>query len=339
MINFEYASPTEVEQVATLLGPNYANTAILAGGTDLLALMKDDVVTPKRLVNIKQIRSMTGILAAQLAAPRAQSLSVPNLVIRGLTRLQDVADNAAVRKAYPALADALDEAASPQIRNMATIGGNLLQRPRCWYFRSGYGLLALDKDGKSLVLKGDNRYHAILGNEGPAYFVSPSTIAPVLIAYGAQAGILGVNAKMRTIPVEELYRIPRQESEREHTIAPGELLTEVVIPGAHPGTKAATYEVRQRHAFDWPLATAAVVLQMEGDKVQSARVVLGHVAPVPWISKEAEQALVGKPINEDTATAAGAAAVRNAKGLGGNNFKIQYARVAVKRALLKAARA
>lgn len=326
MINFEYASPVEKEQVATLLGPQAQNSAILAGGTDLLALMKDNIVEPKRLINIKQIAGLDGI----------QYDAHQGLTIGALARLSDVADNANVRKAFPALAHAIDEAASPQIRNMATMGGNLLQRPRCWYYRTGHGLLALDKNGQSLVLKGDNRYHAILGNEGPAYFVSPSTIAPVLIAFGSKVVIMEANGKNRIIPLESLYRIPRQEGEREHAIAHGELLTNVVVQPA-PGARAAIYEVRQRHAFDWPLATAAVVVQMAGNTVRSARVVLGHVAPTPWVSKEAEEALVGKPLNDDTATAAGVAAVRNAKGLGGNNFKIHYARVAVKRALLQAA--
>lgn len=326
MINFEYTSPTLKEQVATLLGPQAQNSAILAGGTDLLALMKDNVVEPRRLVNIKQIAGLGGI----------QYNARQGLTIGALARLADVADNANLRKVFPALANAIDEAASPQIRNMAAIGGNLLQRPRCWYFRTGHGLLALDKDGQSLVLKGDNRYHAILGNEGPAYFVSPSTIAPILIAYGSKVVIMDANGKNRIIPLETLYRIPKQEGESEHAIAHGELLTNIVVQPAQ-GAKAAIYEVRQRHAFDWPLATAAVVLQMNGNVVKSARVVLGHVAPVPWISKEAEQALIGKPLNQDTATAAGVAAVRSAKGLGGNNFKIQYARVAVKRALLQAA--
>jgi len=326
VINFEYASPTQKEQVATLLGSQPQNSAILAGGTDLLALMKDNIVEPRRLVNIKQIKGLEGI----------QYDAKQGLTIGALARLTDIADNANVRKAFPALAHAIDEAASPQLRNMATMGGNLLQRPRCWYFRNGFGLLALDKNGQSLVLKGDNRYHAILGNEGPAYFVSPSTVAPILIAYGSKVVIMDASGKNRIVPLESLYRIPGQQGEREHAIAPNELLTNVVVQPA-PGVKAAIYEVRQRHAFDWPLATAAVVVQMEGSTVKSARVVLGHVAPIPWISKEAEQALVGKPLNQDTATAAGVASVRHAKGLGDNNFKIQFVRVAVKRALMQAA--
>lgn len=329
MKSFEYASPTDLNQVAPLLGNNWQDAAILAGGTDLIALMKDEIVMPKRLVNVKAIKPLN-LFAIQ---PTADSTTVS---VGALSRLQELADNTHIRKAFPALSEALDDAASPQIRNMATIAGNLLQRPRCWYYRNGFGLLAMDKSGESLVRKGDSRYHAILGNDGPALFVSPSTIAPVLIVFNAKVGIFGIDGKIRRIPLQDLYRVPKLEDEREHTILPGELITDVIFSTMRT-TKAAVYEVRQKHAFDWPIATAAVAVEMNGSTIKSARIVLGHVAPIPWISKEAEDALVGKPLNEQTAEAAGAAAVQNAKSLGHNSHKIQCARVAVKRAIMKAA--
>jgi len=236
------------------------------------------------------------------------------------------------------LADAVTEAASPQIRNMATIGGNLCQRPRCWYFRNGFGLLGTDpKTGKSLIPDGDNRYHAILGNEGPAYFISPSSIAPALIAYNATVRLVGPN-RQREVALEKFFRIPKSENEREHDLQPNEILTEIVVPRAPAGAKVAHYEVRQKAAFDWPLATAAVLLQMSGSTVQSARVVMGHVAPTPWVSNEAAQALQGKSVDDTSADAAGQAAVANAKSLGRNAYKIKLARVAVRRAILQAAR-
>jgi xanthine dehydrogenase YagS FAD-binding subunit len=320
----EFAAPTKKEEVAHLSGASWADAEILAGGTDLLSLMKDEVVTPKRVVNIKGIGDLRG----------TQSVA-DGLRLGALMPLQDVAENANVMRMLPALAEAANDAASPQIRNMATLGGNLCQRPRCWYFRNGFGLLAM-KDGKSLVPDGDNRYHAILGNEGPAYFVSPSTIAPVLIAYGAMVSILGPNG-VRRVALEKFYVTPKTENDREHDLKPGELVTEVIIPNAKGTVKAASYEVRQKTAFDWPLAMASVALTMNGDTVQSARVVLGHVAPVPWLSQEAAEVLQGKPISVDQATAAGAAAVRAAKPLSHNGYKVQLTRVAVKRAILKAA--
>lgn len=321
---FEYASPKTTEQAVGLLGTTWGQAEVLAGGTDILSLMKDDVIHPKRLVNIKEIADLRGVNASR-----------QGLRVGALTTLGDLADNANVVKDYPALADALDEAASPQIRNMATIGGNLSQRPRCWYFRGGFGLLPKDESGKELVSEGENRYHAILGNDGPAKFVSPSTVVPTLIAYGASIRIVGPKGT-REIPLEKYYVIPKSEDEREHDLRPNEIISEILFPPAGD-IKAAHYEIRQKHAFDWPLAVAAVAMKMNGSAVQSARVVMGYVAPVPWISSEAEQALVGKTISDDVAKAAADAALQNSKPLSHNAYKVQLARVAVKRAILKAA--
>jgi xanthine dehydrogenase YagS FAD-binding subunit len=320
---FEYASPTSTKQALSLLGTSSGGAAVLAGGTDLLSLMKDDVVHPKRLVNIKEIKELHGV-----------SASSQGLRIGALTTLADLAENVNVVKDYPALADALNEAASPQIRNMATLGGNLCQRPRCWYFRNGLGLLPKDQSGKELVATGENRYHAILENDGPAKFVSPSSIAPALIAYGAKITLVGSGGK-REVPLEKFFVVPKTEDEREHDLKQDEIVTEIVLPPAN-GVKSAHYEVRQKDAFDWPLATAAVVLQMSGSNVQSARVVMGYVAPIPWVPEEAAQALVGKSISEESAKAAADAAVQGAKPLSQNAYKVQLARVAVKRAILKA---
>jgi xanthine dehydrogenase YagS FAD-binding subunit len=322
---FEFATPAKKEQAVGLLGASWADAQVLAGGTDLLALMKDDVVSPKRLVDIKSIPGLNSVAFSGGSGLRAGAL----------VRLQEFADNADVRRHYPMLAGAADDAASPQIRNMATLGGNLCQRPRCWYFRNGFGLLPKDDSGKSLVLQGDNRYHAILGNDGPAYFVSPSSVAPALIALGARVRIFG-SGGAREVPLEKFFVIPRSENEREHDLKPNEIVTEVLVPSPS-GARTGHYEVRQKEAFDWPLATASVALAMNGNTVRSARIVLGHVAPVPWVSAEAEQALAGKPLDEQTADAAGRAAVGKAKSLGRNAYKIQLARVAVKRAILQAA--
>ena len=324
MRSFEYVSPTTKAQAVSLLAGNWGQTEVFAGGTDLLALMKDDVLAPKRLVNIKQIKDLQGV-----------TYNAQGLRVGALTNLGELADDANVKKNYPALAEALIEAASPQIRNMATLGGNLCQRPRCWYFRNGFGLLPKDETGKELIIEGDNRYHAILANDGPAKFVSPSTIAPVLIAYAAKIRLEGPKGK-RELPLEKFYVVPKTETEREHDLQPNEIVTEVVVPPA-TDAKAAHYEIRQKEAFDWPLAVAAVALRMNGSNVQSARVVMGYVAPVPWISMEAEQALSSQNISEDTAQRAAEAALRNAKALSHNSYKVQLARVAVKRALLKAA--
>jgi xanthine dehydrogenase YagS FAD-binding subunit len=323
MNRFEYTSPDSVKQAIALLSTTWGDSEILAGGTDLLGRMKDYISNPKRVVNIKNL-------------PGLHAISRENGGVRigSLVTLDRIADASHIRQNYPALAQTVAEAASPQIRNMATIGGNLCQRPRCWYFRRGMGLLPKTPDGKSLVIEGDNRYHAILGNEGPAYFVSPSTIAPMLIAYNARVRLSGPEGP-REIALEKFFKTPQSESEREHDLKANEIVTDIFIP-ASKNVRGANYEVRQKEAFDWPLATASVVLQMSGNTVQSARIVMGAVAPVPWVSQEAAQEIVGKSIDERTASAAGAAAVSKARSLSQNGYKIKLATVAVKRALLVA---
>jgi xanthine dehydrogenase YagS FAD-binding subunit len=321
---FEYVSPSDKAQAVSLLAATWGKTEILAGGTDLLALMKDDVVSPRRLVNIKDIKDLQGL-----------SSNARGMRIGALTTLGDLADDDRVRRNYPALAEAVIEIASPQIRNQATLGGNLCQRPRCWYFRNGFGLLPKDESGKELVAAGENRYHAILANDGPAKFVSPSTIVPILIAYGARLRLEGPKGK-RELALEKFFVVPRSEGEREHDLRSNEIVTDVLLPAA-PNVKAAHYEIRQKEAFDWPLAMAAVALRMRGSNVQSARVVMGYVAPVPWPSPEAERVLTEQPVNQGTAQRAALAALSGAKPLSNNGYKVQLARVAVKRAILKAA--
>ncbi len=325
MRGFEYANPTTKEQAVALLGGSWADAEVLAGGTDLLSLMKDDVVHPKRLVNIKDIAELRGIKSSKAG-----------LRIGATVTIQELLDNPQIAKDYPALVDAAEGITSPQIRSVGTVGGDLCQRPRCWYYRAGFGLLAKDSSGEPLVPSGDNRYHAILGNTGPAYFVNPSSLAPALIAYGATVRIHGAKGS-REVLAEKFFLAPQSDSAREYDLRPGEIVTEIVVP-APGGAKSATYEVRQKEALDWPLAAASVALKMSGGKVTSARIVLGHVAPTPWRSTAAEAALTGKAINEDIAKAAGEAAVSGAKSLGRNAYKIQLARVAVKRAILEAAR-
>ncbi len=324
MQKFEYASPTTVEQAVALLGKEWGTAEVLAGGTDLLALMKDNIVAPKRLVNLKDIRELKGV-----------RMSGAGLRIGALVSFEELMDNAQVKQQLPALHQAVAGVASPQIRNLGTVGGDLCQRPRCWYYRAGFGLLAKGENGEPLVPNGDNRYHAILGNDGAAMFVNPSSLAPALIALMAKIKVYGPKGA-REIAADQFFVTPKSDGEREYALAPNEIVTEIMIPAAS-GVKSATYEVRQREALDWPLAAASVALKLEGNTVRSARIALGHVAPVPWSSPEAEKALIGQTISEETAEAAGAAAVAGAKALSRNSYKIQLAKVAVKRAILQAA--
>jgi xanthine dehydrogenase YagS FAD-binding subunit len=323
---FAYARPATQKEALAHLGASFEESAILAGGTDLLSLMKNYVVTPKRLVDIKGVKEFGGI-----------SRSDGGVRIGATVTLQELADDAGLQKDFPGLVAAAAAVPSMQIRNMGTVAGDLCQRPRCWYFRNGFGLLARDAKGKPLVPGGDNRYHAILGNGGPAYFVNPSSLAPVLIALGAQLEIAG-GKSVRKVALEKFYLAPQNEHEREYSLAANEILAAVLVPKGAEQWRTAIYEVRERQALDWPLVSAAVALRPIKDGYE-ARIVLGHVAPTPWRSPEAERALAGKSLNAENAAKAAEATVHGARPLSGNKYKVQLARVAVKRAILAAGRA
>lgn len=321
MQSFEYASPSSLKEATSLLGSSWADAQVLAGGTDLISLMKDYIETPKRVVNIKGIKELQGISSGK-----------GGLRIGALVTFEELANNAAVRQQFPSLVTAVRGVSSPQIRNMGTVGGDLCQRPRCWYYRTGNGLLGM-KDGKSLIPTGENRYHAIFGS-GPAYFVSASSLGPALVALGAKVKLTSPTGA-REMEAAKFFVAPTAEGTRETALAPNEILTEVVVPAA--SVKNATYEVREKDALDWPLVAAAVALKMNGSNIESGQVVLGHVAPTPYWAEEASKMLAGKTISEDVAMQIGEAAVKGAKPLSGNEYKVQLAKVAVKRALLTAA--
>src|SRR3954452_12152829 len=297
MQSFEYVNPTTVQEAVGLLGSKWGQTDVLAGGTDLISLMKDHLHEPKRLVNIKNIKELEGV-----------SKTADGLRIGALVTMDELAKNADVKASFKSLADAAAGVPSPQIRHMGTAGGDLCQRPRCFYYRQGLGLLAM-KDGKSLIPEGDNRYHSIFG-EGPAYFVSASSLGPALVALNARVKLVSAKGP-REVPVAKFFVAPKDEASREIVLMPNEILTEIIVPNAT--MKTATYEVRQREALDWPLVAAAVALEMNGATVKSAKVVLGHVGPMPIEAAAAAKSLVGKTITTATAEAAGKAAVAGAK--------------------------
>jgi xanthine dehydrogenase YagS FAD-binding subunit len=323
MQSFEYASPLTKADAAKLLAEKPGEAVVLAGGTDLLSLMKDYIVTPTRVVNIKSIQDLAGMSYD----------ATTGLRIGATTKLVELMDHDKVKQEYPALVQAIQGIGSPQIWSMATVAGNLCQRPRCWYYRSGFGLLAV-KDAKPMVPTGDNRYHAIFGNSGPAYFVNPSGLAPAFIALGATLKITGSRGA-REVALEQFYQIPGSGNDKEYTLASDEFITDILVPPA-ANKKNAVYEIREKEGLGWPLAAAAVAFEMDGDRIRSPRVVLGHVAPIPWVSKDAEKRLDGKSPDEKNADRAGEDAVKGARALSRNKYKIPLARVAVKRAVLRA---
>ncbi len=325
MNSFEYASPRTEEEAVAMLKAHAGNTTILAGGTDLFNLLRAKCLAPKRVVDIKNIASMQGV-----------SLGPGGVMIGALTTLEEILVHPLL-KPYESLLHVADGVHAVQIQSMGTIGGDLCHLPNCWYYRNGYGLLA-EQNGESLVAEGRNQFHAVFGNGGRAKFVSASRFAPALIAWGAEARVIGPEPdQVSTMPLEYFFVSPKTAEQGVTVLQPGQMLTHILLPEAREEVASASYEVLQMEGLDWPLASAGVCLELSGGVVNAARIVLGHVAPTPWLSHAAAEALVGYEIDERSAQAAGDAAVARATPLAENEYKVQIARAAVKRAILRAA--
>lgn len=333
MRSFEYASPETEAEALELLAEHGGNTAVLAGGTDLMNLLKRDVVQPARVVDIKNIPSLRGI-----------KLHDDGVLIGANTTLDEI-NESALAADYRSLTDVIEGIRSIQITANGTLAGDLCQLPHCWYYRNGHGLLAM-QNGESLVATGDNRYHAILGNSGPAKFVSASRFAPPMIAWDAKIrvvtqarsaseGIETIGVKEEWLPLEYFFITPKTNSQGVTVLKPGQLITHLWLPAAKE-TRSATYEVLQLEGLDQPQVSAAACVGIEGGVVRTAKIVLGHVAPTPWIAHEASRWLVGHKLTADTAETAGQMALAKATPLSQNDYKVQQAQTAVKRALLKA---
>ncbi|MGE3191029.1 MAG: xanthine dehydrogenase family protein subunit M [Vicinamibacterales bacterium] len=317
---FAYVNPANAREAVAALGTERNRILPLAGGMDLLGMMKDYLVTPERLVNVKGLDQAIAAVG-------------PGLRIGAAARVADVAGHADIGARYPALAEAAAGVGTPQIRHQGTVGGNLMQRPRCWYFRNEE-FDCLKKGGaRCFAVDGENQHHAIFG-EGPCHIVHPSSLAVPLIAYGATIGVLGPGGA-REVDAGAFYQMPSANLYGETVLQPDEIVTHVTLPAAP--TRSASYEARFKKAHDWPLAAASVSLVLSGGRVTAARVVLGAVAPVPWRAPAAERALVGQSLSEAVAAEAGAAAVAGARPMSGNAYKVQIAKTAVKRAVMKAA--
>jgi xanthine dehydrogenase YagS FAD-binding subunit len=327
MKNFTYFQPKTVESAIGLLGDQWGKVELLGGGTDLMDLMKEYVAQPDKVVSLAGIAGTTFDKITKDDAAKTYGIGA-------MVKLSAIADNEILRRVFPGLTTAAGMVGGPQIRNMGTLGGNLCQRNRCWYFRDEH-VNCLLKDGtKCFALDGENQYHAVFTKGHTCVIVNPSTLAPVLIALGASAEAQGPKGK-RTIPLAEFFKAPTGPDHREHVLAANELLLGVSIPSEE--VASASYEVRHKQSYDWPLVQAAVAFEHKGGKASKVRIVLGHVAPIPTIAAAAAKAVEGQEINEATAAAAGKAATDGAKALSQNGYKLKLIEVAVKRALLTAA--
>jgi xanthine dehydrogenase YagS FAD-binding subunit len=322
MESFTLTAPTDLD--AALGAAAADGSKFIAGGTDLLQLMKDAVERPKQLVDLQA-----------LPLDRIE-FGAEGIRVGALVRMSDAADHPELRRRYPVVAEALLASASPQMRNMATFGGNLLQRTRCGYFRDTGSPCNKRAPGTGCpAIAGDHRRLAILGGSDHCIATHPSDLAVALAALDAAVELRGAGGT-RTVSVNDFYRVPRDTPERETVMAPGELITAVLLPPAGTGQRSHYLKLRDRAEFEFALVSAAVVLAVDGDRISSARVAMGGVGTKPWRLPRVEAALAGAPANEEAISAAAEHAGDGSHPLPENAFKVRLMQRALTRALLTA---
>jgi xanthine dehydrogenase YagS FAD-binding subunit len=311
LAKFSYQRAVSIKEAAEAAGR--ADARILAGGTDLLGCLRDGVFQANRLVSLNNIKELKGIRSQPRGGWR----------IGALTTLTEIAEHPQIRASYPVMAEAAASVATPQLRNQGTLGGNLCQRPRCWYFRGQFQCRR--KGGDTCFAEaGESQYHGIFG-ASQCYIVHPSDTAPALVALDAKVNILGRRGT-RLVPISSFFVLPKDSLVKENVLEPGEIVTEILLDAPPAGARSTYRKVRERASFDFALAGAAIVLVIAEGKVKTARVVLSGVAPVPWRSTEAEKAIIGKPLDATAVAIAAEAAVKGAMPMADNGYKVPLVR-------------
>jgi len=324
---FEWSSPGSVDEAVKLLAeikPQDVNDAArpMSGGQDLLTTMKERILAPRRVVNLKTIEGLGGISLDPSSG----------LKIGALTKLHEIESHPVIVKSYPGLAEAAHSIATVQLRNMGTIGGNLCQRPRCWYFRLPH-VVCLKKGGDTCYSEhGENKYNAILGG-GPSFIVHPSDLATMLTALDATITIHGPKG-VRVVPIGNFFILPEEDASRENVLEDAEIITQIQIPASGFAGRSTYLKFKERSSLDFAMGAAAAAVELGADKrVLQARLVLGAVAPIPWRVPQAEAVLIGKPLNDDTIGAAVEIALQGAAPLQHNAYKIPLSKTLLRRAL------
>jgi xanthine dehydrogenase YagS FAD-binding subunit len=294
--------------------------SLVGGGSDLLGMVKEFLVKPDVLVNLKTIKGMDQV--TQAAA---------GVNIGGLITLDTLGKHPLIRSQYAVLAEAAETVATPQIRNVGTLAGNVCQRPWCWYFRNGFPCLKNGGD-TCFSIVGDNRFHAIFGG-GPSYIVHPSDTAPALVALDAKFRIVGPSGE-RVVPAADFFLLPQMDATKENVLAADEVFAGVQLAPAHAGTRSTYNKVLDREAWTHAIVSAAVVLDMDKEICQRARLVLGGVAPIPWRLPNVERLLTGQRITPELAAKAGDAAIVGAQKLSKNAYKLPMTKALVRRTVL-----
>jgi xanthine dehydrogenase YagS FAD-binding subunit len=326
MKTFANKNPQTLEQAVSFVQQarkDGQSPAVAGGGSDLLGMVKEFIVKPDVLVNLKAIKGLDQV------APTTGGVD-----IGGLITLNTLGTNPLVRSRYSVLAEAAETVATPQIRNVGTLAGNVCQRPWCWYFRNGFPCLKNGGD-TCFSIVGDNRFHAIFGG-GPSYIVHPSDTSPALVALDAKFRIVGPSGE-RVVPAADFFILPQTDATKENVLATDELLAGVQLPPAHPGRRSTYNKVLDREAWTHAVVSVAVVLDMENEICRRARVVLGGVAPIPWRLPNVEQLLAGQRITPELAAKAGETAIVGAQKLSKNGYKLPMTKALVRRTVLELA--
>jgi xanthine dehydrogenase YagS FAD-binding subunit len=318
MKNFTHIKPQNLKEASQLAGNNWKDVLPYAGGTDLLGLMKDGIENPDKLIDLKALPAMDKITYTP----------GKGLKIGALVTITELAEHELINKKYTVLGQAAKEVASPQLRNQGTIGGNICQRPRCWYFRGEFHCLRKGGD-VCYAVEGENKYHCIIGG-GPCFIVHPSDTAVALLALSASVTVFS-GKKSRRIPLEEFFVLPEKVVTRENILKPGEIVTEILVPEVPAGTRSGYLKLKEREVWDFATVSAAAVLQVQQDTVKTARVTLGGAAPVPWLEKHVSSQLQGMTIKSNKLEQIVSGALKDAEPLEQNAYKIPMAQNLIKR--------
>jgi xanthine dehydrogenase YagS FAD-binding subunit len=321
MKDFKLARPVSLEQAASFLSAAGDKAMVISGGTDLIGLLKEGLAEPEVVIDLTSIPGLASITKDKDV-----------LRIGALTTVAALAGDDAVKRMFLGLHQAAAAAASPQLRNMGTVGGNLCQRPRCWYFRDRESVCRKKGGSRCFAVQGRNHYHAVIG-AGVCHIVYPSDLAPALISLQARVSLTSARGE-RTVPLEGFYAPPSVDVRRENILGPGEILKEIVLPLPPAGSKSAYLKFIERGAWDFAVISAAASADMAGKTAGEIRLVMGGIAPVPWRMKPAEELLRGKTLSEAAVRQAVGEALKDAHPMTENAYKVDLAKVIAARAVL-----
>ncbi len=318
MKTFQYINPKNLKEAAK----DNTKSALKSGGTDLLGMMKDGLQEPEEIINLKNLKELDYI----------KYQAEKDLEIGALTTIAGLAENKDVIKHFPLLVQAAREIASPQLRNTGTVGGNLCQRPRCWYFRGEFDCLRKGGD-TCFAVDGENKFHCIVGG-GPCFIVHPSDLAVALLALDAKVDIYS-DGKTKTIPINDFFIFPEDDETKENILKPGEILTRISIPEMAAGSVSQFIKFKERASWDFAVVSLGIVLQKNGSAIKDGKIAFGGVAPRPWLDKKLNERLAGTGADEKSLKTLADMALTDAEPMAKNDYKIILARNLLKQALME----